>query len=150
MASCERVIAILPSRTAGQTNCPSSRRLINRHRPSASAQSIFTVSPRRPRKINRWPEKGSSSRTWCICSPSPLKDLRISVAPATSQMRVPDGRDIMVSSRSVRGSAQSATLTTGSPASFCRGGTQHDRKWRWRERRRTNTECHSLRRATGR
>jgi hypothetical protein len=38
MASCERVIAILPSRTAGQTNCPSSRRLINRHRPSASAQ----------------------------------------------------------------------------------------------------------------
>ncbi len=35
----------LPSRTAGQINWPSSRRLVNRHRPSASAQSILTVSP---------------------------------------------------------------------------------------------------------
>ena len=32
---------------------PSSRRLVNRHRPSASAQRILTVSPRRPRKIGR-------------------------------------------------------------------------------------------------
>ena len=37
----------------GQFIWPSSRRLVNRHRPSASAQSILTVSPRRPRKINR-------------------------------------------------------------------------------------------------
>ena len=98
-------MAILPSRTAGQTNCPSSRRLVNRHRPSASAQRILTVSPLRPRKINRWPENGLSSRTCWTSSPRPLKDLRISVTPATSQIRVPDGKGIIGSSRSARGSA---------------------------------------------
>ena len=38
MASCERVIAILPSRTAGQTNCPSSGRF------DKQAQTI-SISP---------------------------------------------------------------------------------------------------------
>lgn len=40
--------------------------------------------------------EGGASSTCCICSPSPLKDLRISVTPATSQIRVPDGREIIV------------------------------------------------------
>ena len=34
----------------------------------------------------------------------PLKDLHISVTPATSQIRVPDGSEIIFPSRSVRGS----------------------------------------------
>lgn len=129
MASCERAMAILPSRTAGQMNWPSSSRLVNRHRPSASAQRIFTVSPLRPRKINRWPENGFSSRACYTSSPRPLKDLRISVTPATSQMRVPDGRDIIGFFRSTREAARPVTPVTGSPASFCRGGTQHNRRW---------------------
>ncbi|AXV27992.1 hypothetical protein FORC69_p145 (plasmid) [Escherichia coli] len=36
--------------------------------------------------------------------PRPLKDLRISVTPATSQIRVPDGSEIIVPSRSAHGS----------------------------------------------
>ena len=40
IASCERVMDTLPSRTAGQINWPSSG-LVNRHRPSASAQKNF-------------------------------------------------------------------------------------------------------------
>lgn len=129
MASCERVMAIFPSRTAGQMNTTSSRRLVNRHRPSASAQRIFTVSPLRPRKINRWPENGFSSSACCTSSPRSLNDLRISVTSATSQIRVPDGKDIIGLSRSAHRAVQPTTLVTGSQASFCRDGTQHNRRW---------------------
>lgn len=44
-----------------------------------------------------------SSRTCWTSSPSPLKDLRISVTPATSQIRVPDDKGIIGSSRLARG-----------------------------------------------
>lgn len=110
-------------------NWPSSNRLVNRHKPSASAQRIFTVSPLRPRKINRWPENGFSSSACCTSSPSPLNDLRISVTPAASQIRVPDGRDIIGFSRSARGAARPAVLGMDSQASFCLDGTQHNRRW---------------------
>lgn len=73
---------------------------------------------------NRWPENGFSSNACCTSSPRPLNDLRISVTPATSQIRMPDGRDIIGFPRSARGAARPATLVTGSQASFCRGGTQ--------------------------
>ncbi|GCI22514.1 hypothetical protein BvCms6BK_00413 [Escherichia coli] len=52
--------------------------------------------------------EGFSSSTCCICSPRPLKDLRISVTPATSQMRVPDGSEIIFPSRSVHGTVNSS------------------------------------------
>src|SRR5690606_7625202 len=52
-----------------------------------------------------------------------------SVTPATSQIRVPDGRDIIGFSRSAREAARPATPVTGSQASFCRDGTQHNRRW---------------------
>lgn len=130
MASCEQVMAILPSRTAGQMNWPSSSRLVNRHRPSASAQRIFTVSPLRLRKIKRCQENGFLSSACCTSSPRPLNDLRISVTPATSQIRVPEGRDIIGFSRSAHGAALPAILVTGSQASFCRGGTRRNRRRR--------------------
>ncbi|CAM4436101.1 LuxR family transcriptional regulator [Shigella boydii] len=50
------VLAIVPRDSTveeGQINWPSSRRLVNRHRPSASAHRILIMSPRRPRKMNR-------------------------------------------------------------------------------------------------
>lgn len=103
-------------------------RLVNRHRLSASAQSLFTVSPLQPRKINRCPENGFSSSACCTSSPRPLNDLRISVTPATSQIRVPDGRNIIGFSRSAHGAARPATLVTGSQASLCRGGTRRNRR----------------------
>jgi hypothetical protein len=85
--------------------------LINRHRPSASAQYFHGIATA-SRKINRWPEKDPHPERVYLFAQPVEEDLRISVAPATSQMRVPDGRDIIVSSRSIRGSAQSATPTT--------------------------------------
>lgn len=49
-------------------------------------------------KINRRLEKGSSSSICCTCSPGPLKTLRISVTPATSQGFVQDGIEIIETS----------------------------------------------------
>ena len=43
----------------GQTKRPFSRRLLNRHRPCPSQQRILIRSPRRPRKTNNSPVKGS-------------------------------------------------------------------------------------------
>lgn len=140
----------VPSRVTGQTKQERSRHLVKRHSPSRSAHSIFTIFPLRPRKTKICPENWSSFSIFWTFEARALKPQRISVTPATSQIRVPDGRDIIVFSRSTRGLARSATLMTGFPASFCRGGTQHDRKPRWRERMRTYTECHSLQRVTGR
>lgn len=59
-----------------------------------------------------------------------INDLRMSVTPATSQIRVPEGRVIIDFSRSVREAVQPATLVTGSPASFYRSGTRRSRRRR--------------------
>ncbi len=47
-------------RVTGQTKRPRSRHLANRHNPSRSAHSIFTILPLRPRKTKIYPENGSS------------------------------------------------------------------------------------------
>ena len=117
----------MPPSVAGQINTPPSDRLVNRDRASASAKKIFTVSPLRSRKINRWLENWFLSSTFCTSSPRPLNDLHIFMTPATSQIRGPDGRDIIGFSRLAGGAAPTATLITGSQASFFRGGTQHNR-----------------------
>ncbi len=57
MASWACVRCTLPSRFTGQTKRPRSRRFVKRQRPSGSAQRTLTISPRRPRKMNRWPLK---------------------------------------------------------------------------------------------
>src|SRR5262249_29603107 len=56
--SCARVRQTTPAEACGQTNFPRSRRLQNKHRPSPSNQMSFTRSPRRPRKMNTWPDIG--------------------------------------------------------------------------------------------
>ncbi len=87
MDSCAGVRWILPSRVTGQTKRPRSSLLVNMHRPSRSAHSTFIMSPRRPRKMNRCPLNGSSCNVFCTLEARPLKPLRMSVMPATSQMR---------------------------------------------------------------
>ncbi len=72
--------------------------LVNMHRPSRSAHSTFIMSPRRPRKMNRCPLNGSSCNVFCTLEARPLKPLRMSVMPATSQMREPAGSDITANS----------------------------------------------------
>ena len=61
----------------------------------------------------------------------PLKDLHISVTPATSQIRVPDGSEIIFPSRSVRGSTPWAALAMDFPASCYRDGIPPCRNWHW-------------------
>ncbi len=98
MDSCAGVRWILPSRVTGQTKRPRSSLLVNMHRPSRSAHSTFIMSPRRPRKMNRCPLNGSSRNVFCTLEARPLKPLRMSVMPATSQMREPAGSDITANS----------------------------------------------------
>src|SRR5690606_28871559 len=88
MVSWDALRLTLPSFAAGQTKRPRSSRLENRHAPWASHQMIFNRSPRRPRNTNRWPEYGSSARTFSACAASVLNPRRISVTPAASQTRV--------------------------------------------------------------
>ena len=84
-------IVTTPSAGDGQMNRPRSSLLANRHMPWPSCQSTLIRPPRRPRKTKRCPPCGSSRRTSCTCSARPSKPLRMSVRPAASQTRVPDG-----------------------------------------------------------
>ncbi|BBI92108.1 hypothetical protein SSYIS1_16540 [Serratia symbiotica] len=60
-----------------------------------------------------------------------MNDFRISVTPATSQIRVPDGRFIIsLFSRSARGSAPPAVRETDYSASFYPDRTPRGRRWR--------------------
>ena len=52
-------------------------------------------SPRLPRKMYTWPENGFSCSAVCTIPLSPTKPRRISVTPATIQMRVPAGSPII-------------------------------------------------------
>ncbi len=49
-------------------------------------------------KMNRCPLNGSSRNVFCTLEARPLKPLRMSVMPATSQMREPAGSDITANS----------------------------------------------------
>lgn len=95
--NCAAVTLTLPSFAAGQTKRPRSRRLLKRHAPWLSHQIILSRSPRRPRNTNRWPEYGSSSKTFSACAASVLNPRRMSVTPAASQTRVSDGTGIKAS-----------------------------------------------------
>ena len=97
IASCAGVRNTLPSRADGQAKRPRSSRLVSRHSPSSVDQSSFTWLPLRPRKMKTWPDIGSSFSVVCIFAARPLKPLRISVMPATSQILVPAGNGIIAS-----------------------------------------------------
>ena len=97
IANCAEVIATLPLTGDGQTNRPRSNRLENRHAPCPSNQMIFTRSPRRPRKTNRWPENGSCSKASWARILRPLKPFRMSVTPEAIQTFVLAGTGIIAS-----------------------------------------------------
>ena len=90
-ASCAGVSNTAPSLACVHVNFVRSSRLYRRHNPSGSRQIILTRSLRRPRKINSCPEKTSAeSRVWTNAL-KPSKPARMSVTPATNQMRTPAG-----------------------------------------------------------
>ena len=95
--SCARVNETTPSVARGQTNFPRSRRLQNKHSPSPSNQISFTRSPRRPRKMNTWPDIGLFSNLVCTSALSPVKPRRKSVTPAAIQICVLAGGPIIAS-----------------------------------------------------
>ncbi|OUH94857.1 hypothetical protein AZZ69_004781, partial [Klebsiella pneumoniae] len=92
IASCAGVRNTLPSRAEGQAKRPRSSRLVSRHSPSPVDHSSLTLLPLRPRKMKTWPDIGSSFSIVCTFAARPLKPLRMSVIPATSQILVPVGR----------------------------------------------------------
>src|SRR5471032_1155446 len=85
---------IFPPSAWGQIKRPRSNRFASNQSPSSVAQSSFTRSPRRPRKMNRWPPSGFSSSAVCTFAASPWNPQRMSVTPAASQIRVPAGSAI--------------------------------------------------------
>src|SRR5690606_7760277 len=95
IASCAVVKETLPLVACGQTKRPCSSRLQNRHKPSPSHHSNLIRSPRRPRNTKIWPENGSASSWVCTRAARPSNPRRMSVAPATIQMRVPMGGAII-------------------------------------------------------
>ena len=87
-----------PSLFEGHTKRPRLSLLLNR--PDAypwpsSYQITLIRSPRRPRKINKWPEYGSCPRTFPASDDKPAKPLRMSVTPAHNQIFVCDGTGII-------------------------------------------------------
>ncbi|CBJ89082.1 hypothetical protein XNC1_1011 [Xenorhabdus nematophila ATCC 19061] len=52
--------------------------------------------PRRPRKMKTCPENGLSFSAFCTFEARPLNPLRISVTPATIQIRVPAGNMLII------------------------------------------------------
>lgn len=92
--NCAGDSATLPSLAEGQTNRPFSSRFRNMQAPWPSHQMTLTRSPRRPRKTNRCPVKGSCFSTASACAAKAAKPLRMSVTPAASQTRVVAGTGI--------------------------------------------------------
>jgi hypothetical protein len=86
--NCARRKETVPVVAWGHTKRPRSSRFWNRHSPSPSNQSNFTVSPRRPRKAKTCPEYGFSLSTPCTCAARPGRPRRISVTPAAIQICV--------------------------------------------------------------
>jgi len=83
-----------PESACGQIKRPFSKRLMNRHMPSPLHQRTLSKSPRRPRKANTCPEKGSSVNVVCTNAAKPFMPRRISVTPAASHICVPAGNPI--------------------------------------------------------
>ena len=84
---------------AGHRKRPRSSRLVNRHAPWPSCQITFKRSPRRPRKQNRWPLKGSRFNISCTCSDRLAKPFLMSVWPVASHTRTPVGIGIIAAVR---------------------------------------------------
>jgi hypothetical protein len=70
--------------------------------PSPSNHRTLIKSPRLPRKMYTWPENGFSCSAVCTISLSPVNPRRMSVTPATIQMRVPAGSPIIAPDSPVR------------------------------------------------
>ncbi len=71
--SCARLRETVPLSAFGQMNRPRSSRLAKRQRPSPSNHNSFTISPRRPRKTNTWPENGCLLKYRLHLRAQPLK-----------------------------------------------------------------------------
>jgi len=77
------------------------------HAPCPSCQITFNRPPRRPRKQNRCPPKGSRCKTSCTNKDRLANPLRISVCPVASQTRTPVGIGIIAAPRRPRHGAKS-------------------------------------------
>jgi hypothetical protein len=58
--NCTSVRETLPLFACGQTKQPRSRRFVSRHRPLPDHHRTLSISPRRLRNANTWPQYGSS------------------------------------------------------------------------------------------
>ncbi len=95
IASCAGVSDTVPFVACGQINRPRSNRFAKRQSPSPSNHRTLIKSPRLPRKMYTCPENGFSCSAVCTIPLSPTKPRRISVTPATIQIRVPAGSPII-------------------------------------------------------
>src|SRR4051812_37396522 len=77
-----RLIITMPSAGLGQMNFPSVRRFCISRKPLPSYIKTLIVCAARPRKMKRWPLKGSSHSTVWICAARPSMPRRRSVRPA--------------------------------------------------------------------
>src|SRR6266478_526889 len=93
--NCARVSETVPFAACGQVNFPRSSRFANKHSPSPSHHSSLIRSPRFPRNTNTCPENGLSASAVCTIPLSPTKPRRMSVTPATIQIRVPAASPII-------------------------------------------------------
>ncbi len=87
IASCAGVRNTLPSRAEGpRAKRPRSSRFVSRHRPSPVDQSSFYLTAAASPEDEDAVDIGSSFSAVCTFAARPLKPLRISVIPATSQI----------------------------------------------------------------
>jgi hypothetical protein len=68
--SCAWVSETLPLFACGQTKRQRSRRFATRHRPSPDHHNTLSISPRRPRNTNTWPQYGSWANAVRLWRPS--------------------------------------------------------------------------------
>ena len=81
-----------PASTLGSLKTPDSKRLYHKRKPSRSHIKTFRRSPRRERKTNRWPARGSCPITALTRSAKRSKPQRISTASEAIQIRAPCAR----------------------------------------------------------
>jgi hypothetical protein len=107
--NCARVSETVPSVACGQMNRRFSRRLTNRHRPSPSNQSSFTM-PLPPRKTKSGRRTAVAPERSSTCALRPSKPRRMSVTPAASHIFVPvrSSDHLRKLSRITRNSVESA------------------------------------------
>ena len=93
--SCAGVKDTVPLVVCGQINLPLSSLFEKRHSPSPSNHKTLIKSPRLPRKMYTCPENGLSWSLVCTIPLNPTNPRRMSVTPATIQIRVPAANPII-------------------------------------------------------